>query len=89
MIENQYQLSAINATSGTLTVVAIGNVTVHTVNFPIATTGIVKVANGDGSTNIDFPVGSIGSMRLDASFSKGLAIHAAASDSVSVTYQIP
>ena len=84
--ENQYQLAIVNAATGTTVVVSTGNVRVHSINFPKATSGIVKVANGDGSTRIDFPAASIGSMILDAIFPVGLSVNAASAESFTVTY---
>lgn len=88
-IQNQFQLRAYNAASGTVTVVTSGNVTIHSISFPKASAGIVKLANGDGSTNIDFPAASIGSLILDGMFPNGLALNAASADSFTVAYQIP
>lgn len=89
-IQNQYQVAAYNVSSGSTTIAATGNVTVHTVDFPKASAGIVRLADGDGSiSRIIYPAASIGCMVLDASFANGLQVNAASADSFTVTYQIP
>lgn len=90
-IQNQYQV-VFNTASGTALIQLGGNLTVHTLNFPKATTGIVYLTTGVGSgTTIlwTIPSGAIGSLRFDSVFANGLAIGAVAADAYAVTYQTP
>lgn len=89
MIQNQYQLKVVNAATGTAVVVASGNATIHTVNFPKATSGVSYLTAADGTIIVTYPTGSIGSMRYDAAFPGGVSIGTVAADSVHVTYQAP
>lgn len=90
MLQPQFQLAAYNLASGSTIIAATGNVTVHTVNFPKASAGIVRLADGDGVVSkVIYPAASIGSLILDSSFANGLSVNAATADSFTVTYQIP
>lgn len=90
MITQQYQLSYIS-TQTTTTVLAAGNLTVHTVTCPIATTGTVTFEDVAGSpaTYFVLPIGSIGSFRLDTLLPNGLKIVTSAADKVITSYQTP
>lgn len=84
------QYTPTHITTATTTVIASsGNVTMHTISFPKATTGTVTVQNGAGSSLMVYPVGSIGSMLLDAIYPNGLQIVTSAADAVVVTTQTP
>ena len=67
------------------------NITIHTVNCPIATTGTVTFEDIASSPNTYFvlPIGSIGSFILDVSCSNGLKVVTSAGDKVIVTTQQP
>lgn len=67
------------------------NITIHTVNCPIATTGTVTFQDiaGSPATYFVLPIGSIGSFRLDATYPNGLKVVTSAGDKVIVTTQTP
>lgn len=88
MIQPEFQL-VYNATSGTTVVVASGNVLVHTLVSPIASTGTILLKDATFATVASFPIGTIGTMILDAKFGNGLTMVKSASDSAGVTYQTP
>ncbi len=78
------------AASGTTVVAAAGNVTVHTVNFPRATVGTTIFASAANVVYGTFPIGSIGSIVLDAVFPNGLSVGTTSSlDFVTVTTETP
>ncbi len=90
-IQNQYQV-VFNTASGTNLIQLGGNMTMHTLNFPKATSGVVYLTTGVGSgTTIlwTIPAASIGSLRFDCSLVNGLAIGAVAADAYAVTWQTP
>lgn len=88
MIHIEYEIVT-NTSSGTLVVVTAGNLTVHTIVSPIASTGTYTLKNAAFATVFVFPIGTIGTMLLDAVFPSGLSIVSSAADSVIVTYQKP
>lgn len=85
-----YQIGAIT-TQTTTTVAASGNVRLHTVNFPKATSGTVTFEDISGSPVVyfTFPIGSIGCMILDGSCPNGLKIVTSAADTCVFAYQVP
>lgn len=85
-----YQLIAIS-TQTTTTVAASGNVRIHTVICPKATTGTVTFEDiaGSPATYFVLPIGSIGCFILDASAPNGLKVVTSAADTVLINYQIP
>lgn len=85
-----FQLSYIS-TNTTTTIAASGNVKIHTVNCPIATTGTVTFEDITGTPVVYFvlPIGSIGSFILDSSAPNGLKIVTSAADVVITTYKLP
>lgn len=90
-IQIQYQV-AFNTAAGSTIIQLGGNLTVHTLIFPKATTGLVYLATGvnTGTTILwTIPTGAIGSLRFDAGFANGLSIATAAADAYAVTYQTP
>lgn len=78
--------------SSTTTTIAggAGNVFIHTVNCPIATTGAVTFEDITGSpvTYFVLPIGSIGCFILDSIFPNGLKVVTAAADKVIITNSI-
>lgn len=88
MVQPKFQ--PLHITTATTAVMATsGNVTVHSVNFPKATTGTLTLQSGTGGSIMVFPIGSIGAMILDAVYPSGLQAVTSAEDSVVITYQIP
>ena len=90
-IQNQYQV-VFNTASGTAIVQGKGNVTMHTINFPKATAGLVFLAtNLSSGTSIvwTLPIATIGSLRFDCGFPDGLAVQANSADAYAVTFQTP
>ncbi len=91
-IQIQYQI-AFNTASGTLMIQPAGNLTVHTLNFPKATSGTVYLTTGGNTSGTaiiwTIPSGAIGSLILDAAFASGLAIGAVAADAYAITWQTP
>ncbi len=87
----QYKLNSVNQAAGsTTTVAALGNVTVHTVNFPKATVGTTIFYSSALVAYNTFPIGSIGSMILDASYPNGLLVVTGSPlDFVTVTTDTP
>ncbi len=90
MVQNQYQLTYIS-TATTTTIQSAGNITIHTITCPIATTGTVTFNDVTGSpvTYFVLPIGSIGSFRLDSICANGLKVVTSAADKVIVTTQTP
>jgi len=89
MTNNQY--SAL-ATSGSHDVVATAtNLTLYTVNCPIALTGTATFRDKEASpaTYFVLPVGTIGMFRFDASLPLGLNVDMTANDTIIVAYQTP
>ncbi len=64
-----------------------GNCYIHTVNCPIALTGTAKFQDRAGSPVEYFtlPIGSIGSLILDAVFPNGLSVVTSAGDKLIIT----
>ena len=89
MIENQYQL-VVGTASGTAAV-DTSNLTVHTVVSPKASAGVISLKNPTTfASYVDFPVGTIGTLILDASFPAGLSVYLSGADAaVCITYQKP
>lgn len=78
------------ATAGTTVVAAAGNVTVHTVNFPKATVGTTIFASAANVVYGTFPIGSVGSLILDAVYPNGLSVGTtSALDFITVTTDTP
>lgn len=88
MIFSQYQLKAIIGPA-TTSVVALGNLTLHTVVCPIATLGATTFRDSSAVTYFVLPIGSIGTYRLDASLAKGLTVVTADADTVLISYKTP
>ncbi len=88
MIQNQYQFSS-NAAAGTLTIKTSGNLTIHTIVSPVASTGTYLLKNGAFATIATFPIGTIGTLLLDASIPNGAYLVSSATDNVIVTHQTP
>lgn len=86
----QYQNTYIS-TATTTTVAAAGNITVHTINCPIALIGTATFQDVATSpaTYFVLPIGTIGSIRLDSVFANGLKIVTSAGDKLIVTTQTP
>lgn len=91
MIQTQYQPTYISTATTTTIEGSAKNITIHTVNIPIATTGTVTFEDITASPVIYFvfPIGSIGSFRLDSICSNGLKVVTSATDKVIVTTQTP
>lgn len=91
MIQNQYQLTYIATQTTTVIEGSAKNISIHTVNCPIATTGTVTFEDITGSPVIYFvlPIGSIGSFIFDSICSNGLKVVTSAADKVIVTTQQP
>lgn len=90
MVQNQYQLTYISSAT-TTTIASAGNISIHTVTCPIATTGTVTFTDVTGSpvTYFVLPIGSIGSFKLDSICGNGLKVVTSAADKVIVTTQTP
>lgn len=88
MIQNQYQLKYIS-TNATTVIAASGNLTLHTVSIPVATTGTITLQDKDGSAYFVFPIGAVGPFRFDCICANGLSVVTSASDKVVFTYQTP
>lgn len=91
MIQPQYVLTYIAAQTTTTIEGAAKNITIHTVNCPIATTGTVTFEDiaVSPATYFVLPIGSIGSFRLDSVCGNGLKVVTSAGDKVLVTTQQP
>lgn len=85
---NQYQTTYISSAT-TTTIKSAGNITIHTVNCPIATTGTITFQNASGTAYFVLPIGSIGSFILDCSCPSGLAVVTSAGDKVIITTKTP
>lgn len=91
MINAQYQNTYI-ATQTTTTIEAgTKNITIHTINCPIALTGTATFEDVAGSpaTYFVLPIGSIGSFRFDSICPNGLKVVTSAADKLIVTTQTP
>lgn len=89
MIQPQYVQTYIT-TATTTTIQASGNITIHTVNCPIALTGTATFQDtGSPTTYFVLPIGSIGSFKFDSACNKGLAVVTSAADKLIVTTQTP
>jgi hypothetical protein len=87
----QYKLNTVNqAVGGTTSIVASGNITVHTVSFPKATVGTTLFYGSGNVLGATFPIGSIGCLVLDACFPNGLSVvTGSVNDFVLVTTDTP
>ena len=74
----------------TTSIVSSGNVSIHTINCPIALTGTATFQSTESVPTVYFvlPIGSIGSFVLDATFPLGLAVVTSAADKLIVTTQV-
>lgn len=88
MVQNQYQLKYI-ATATTTVVQAAGNVSIHTVNCPIALTGTATFQDAAAAAYFVLPIGSIGSFRLDTVCGNGLSVVTSAADKLILATQTP
>lgn len=88
MTNPQYQNTYIS-TATTTTIAASGNITIHTVNCPIALTGTATFQDSAASAYFVLPIGSIGSFVLDSICPKGLSVVTSAGDKLIVTTQTP
>lgn len=88
MINPQYQLKYIS-TQATTVVQAAGNVTIHTVNCPIALTGTATFQDAAATAYFVLPIGSIGSFRLDTICGNGLSVATSAADKLIIATQNP
>lgn len=86
-----YKPTHINTQTTTVIESAAKNITVHTISFPKATSGTVTLQSGAGVTYTGavYPIGSIGSIVLDASFPVGLQVVTSAADMLVVTTNQP
>ena len=83
----QFQASY-TATATAQTLKATGGIMVHTVCSPIASVGTVTATDASSNTLFVLPIGTIGSVLLDAVFPNGLIItQSSASDKTIVTWQ--
>lgn len=84
----QFQASY-TATATAQTLQSTGGIMVHTVSSPIATVGTYTAKDGAGSaTYFVLPIGTIGSIVLDAIFPNGLQItQSSAADKTITTWQ--
>lgn len=91
MIQNQYQPTYISTSTTTTIEGASKNISIHTVVCPIALTGTATFEDVTGSpvTYFVLPIGSIGTLRLDAIFPNGLKVVTSASDKLIITTQTP
>lgn len=88
MIQTQYQPTYIS-TATTTVIQAAGNISIHTVNCPIALTGTATFQNASAAAYFVLPIGSIGSFRLDMVCANGLSVVTSAGDKLIVTTQTP
>ena len=91
MIQPQYQPTYISTQTTTVIEGSAKNITVHTVNIPIALTGALTFEDITGTPVVYFvfPIGSVGTFLLDVSLSNGLKVVTAAGDKVLITTQQP
>lgn len=91
MIQNQYQPTYIATQTTTTIEGGAKNITIHTVICPIALTGTATFTDIAGSpiTYFVLPIGSIGTLRLDAIYPNGLKVVTSAADKLIVTTQTP
>lgn len=71
--------------TATTTAIATGTVILHTISFPIATTGTVTIEKSDGTDYFVFPIGSINCHLYDIALPGGLSVVTSAGDKVVVT----
>lgn len=76
------------ATQTTTSVQTSGNIFIHTITCPIATTGTVTFNDVTGSpvTYFVLPIGSIGCFTLDDILPNGLSVITSAADKVLISY---
>lgn len=85
-----YQLKYISTQTTTHVVTGSNNLTLHTVNCPIATSGTVTFQDTvTPTTYFVLPAGSVGSFRFDLVLPLGLDVVTSAGDKVILTYQTP
>jgi hypothetical protein len=83
----QFQITSIS--TNTTTSLAAGGIMIHTIVAPIAAGGTITLTDYAGSpaTYLILPIGTIGTMLLDAVFPNGVKVVTSASDKVLVTWQ--
>lgn len=91
MINPQYQNTYISSQTTTTILGTANNITIHTVNCPIALTGTATFEDIaiSPATYFVLPIGSIGSFLFDSICPNGLKIVTSASDKLIVTTQTP
>lgn len=88
MVENQYQAKYISTQTTTI-IAASGNISIHTVNCPIALLGTATFQDAAAAAYFVLPIGSIGSFRFDSSCGNGLSVVTSSADKLIVTTQTP
>lgn len=91
MIQPQYQPTYIATQTTTTIEAAAKNITIHTVNCPIALTGTATFTDiaGSPATYFVLPIGTIGSLRFDSACANGLKVVTSAADKLIITTQTP
>jgi len=84
----QFQATSI-ATATTTVIAASGNITIHTINVPIALTGTATFQNAAAGAYFVLPIGTVGSFRFDTMCPSGLSVVTSAADRLIVTTQTP
>lgn len=88
MIQPQYQTKYISSATTTV-VAAAANITIHTINCPIALTGTATFQDAAAAAYFVLPIGSIGSFRLDTVCANGLSVVTSAADKLIIATQTP
>ncbi len=90
MTREIYTPTYISSSTTTTVLGTAGNVFIHTINCPIATTGTVTFEDITGSpvTYFVLPIGSIGCFIIDSIFTNGLKVVTSAADKVLITSSI-